>query len=209
MISQNLPPRIATRLLNLFATGMEAESILGDLLEEFSHLASKSGVVSARRWYWRQTMKTIAHLIGIGFRAAPWATAAAVAGGFLLTRLVSGLSERAVFAVLERYSVFDHHFGAYIFFATYGIAIGHVIASLFVGCMVALVARSREMVAAIALALAFFTMTAAALPVWIATGHIPIPSMLAWNFASWLAIVIGGAIVRMRRSATTSGPSHA
>lgn len=209
MMPQNLPPRIAIRLLTLFGTGEEAESILGDLLEEFFQVASKSGVASARRWYWRQTMTTIVHLIGIGFRAAPWAIAAAVAGGFLLNRLVSGLPERAIFAVLERYSVFDHHFNAYLFFATDGIAIGHVIASLFVGCMVALVARSKEMVATIALALAFFTMTAAAVPVWIATGHGPIPSMLAWNFASWLAIMIGGAIVRMRRSATTYRHSHA
>jgi hypothetical protein len=208
MTPQNLPPRIAIRLLNLFATGEEAESILGDLLEEFSLLASKSGV-AARRWYWRQAMKTIAHLIGIGFRAAPLATAAAMAGGFLLNRLVSGLPERAIFAVLERYSVFDHHFSVYVFFATYGIAIGHVIASLFVGCMVALVARSREIVAAIALVLAFFTMTAAAVPILVATGHTPVLSMLAWNFASWLAIMIGAAIVRMRRSATISGPSHA
>lgn len=209
MMPQNLPPRIAIRLLNLFATGIEAESILGDLLEEFSYLASKSGVASARRWYWRQTMKTIAHLIGIEFRAAPWATAAAVIGGFVLNRLVSGLPERAIFAVLERYSVFGHHFSAYVFFATYGIAIGHVIASLFVGCMVALVARNNEMVATIALVLAFVTMTAAAVPVWIAMGHTPIPSMLAWNFASWLAIIIGGAIVRMHRSVTTSRLSHA
>ena len=53
-----------------------------------------------------------------------------------MNRLVSGLPERAIFAVLERYAVFDHHFSVYIFFATYGIAIGHVIASLLVGCMV-------------------------------------------------------------------------
>jgi predicted membrane-bound dolichyl-phosphate-mannose-protein mannosyltransferase len=119
------------------------------------------------------------------------------------------LPERAIFTVLEQYSVFDHHFNAYVFFATYGIAIGHVIASLFVGCMVALVARSKEMVATIALVLAFLTMMAAALPVLIVTGRTPILSMLAWNFADWLAIMIGGAIVRMRRSATTSGPSHA
>ena len=209
MMPQNLPPRIAIWLVNLFSTCEEAESIRGDLLEEFSQLASKSGIASARRWYWRQTMTTIVHLISIGFRAAPWAIAAAVAGGFLLTRFVSGLPERAIFAVLERYSVFDHHFSVYVFFATYGIAIGNVIASLFVGCMVALVARGKEMVATIALVLAFFTMTAAAVPAWIATGHIPILTMLGWNFASWLAIMSGGAIVRMRRSPTINRPSHA
>jgi hypothetical protein len=37
---------------------------LGDLLEEYSYLAPKSGVTFARRWYRRQTVKTIAHLFG-------------------------------------------------------------------------------------------------------------------------------------------------
>lgn len=208
MMSQNLPPRTAIRLVNLFTTGEEAESILGDLLEEFSHLASKSGVAAARRWYWRQTIKTIAHLIGIGFLAAPWATAAVVAAGFLLNRLVSGLPERAIFAVLERYSVFEHHYSVYVLFATYGIAIGHIVASLSVGCIVALVARSKEMVATIGLVLVFFIMTAAAVPVWIATRHTPLLSMLAWNFASWLALMIGGAIVRMRREDEATRRSH-
>ena len=56
------PPRIAVWLVNLFTPAKETESIPGDLLEEFSQLASKSGVTVARSWYWRQTAKTIAHL---------------------------------------------------------------------------------------------------------------------------------------------------
>jgi hypothetical protein len=43
------PPRFAVWLLTLFALDDEAESILGDLLEEFSLLASKLGVPFARR----------------------------------------------------------------------------------------------------------------------------------------------------------------
>jgi len=209
MMSHNLPPRIAVRLLNLFTTGKEAESIQGDLLEEFSHLASRSGVAVARRWYWRQTMKTIAHLIGIGFFAAPWATTAAVIGGFLVNLLVSGLPERAIFAVLERYSVFNHHFNAYLFFASYGAASGHVIASMFAGCLVALVAKGREMVATIALVLVYCAMTFAAVFVWLATGHVSILWMLAWNLAAWFATIIGGAIVRMLRSGAAMHPTHA
>jgi len=147
------PPRMATWLVNLFTPAEEGESILGDLLEEFSYLASKSGVAFARRWYWRQAVKTIAHLAGTGFRVAPWSTTAVVVGGFLLLRFVSGLPERAIFAVLERYQVFDHHFDAYVFFATYGIATGHVIASMFVGCVVALAAKGREMVVTMMLSL--------------------------------------------------------
>ena len=95
------PPRMANWLVNLFAAGEEAKSLQGDMLEEFSHLASRSGVVFARSWYWRQTWKTIAHLVGTAFRVAPWLTAATVIGGFLLNRLVSGLPERAIFAALH------------------------------------------------------------------------------------------------------------
>ncbi|PYU25301.1 MAG: hypothetical protein DMG30_05885 [Acidobacteria bacterium] len=42
------PARIAIWLVKLFASA-EEESILGDLLEEYSNLALKSGVAFARR----------------------------------------------------------------------------------------------------------------------------------------------------------------
>jgi hypothetical protein len=201
------PPRIATWLVNLFAPAEEGESILGDLLEEFSHLASKSGGAVARSWYWRQTVKTIAHLVGSGLRGASWSTTAAVVGGFLLLRFVSGLPEQAIFAVLHRYRVFDHHFNAYVFFATDGIAIGHVIASLFVGCMVALAAKGREMVATMALSLVLFALIGAAL-VWVAT-HRPMDvAWMLWSCADPFAIVVGGTIVRTSRSGATTLASN-
>jgi hypothetical protein len=202
------PPRIAVWLVNLFTPAEEAESILGDLLEEFSHLASKSGATFARRWCWRQTVKTIAYLAGTGFSVAPWGTTVAVAGGFLLLRFISGLPEQAIFAVLRRYRVFDHHFNAYVFFATDGIAIGHVIAAMFVGCLVALAAKGREMVATMTLALVLCALIGAAL-VWVAThGPMDVAWML-WSCADPFAIVVGGAIVRTRRSAATTLPSGA
>jgi hypothetical protein len=197
------PPRIATWLVNLFTPPGEAESILGDLLEEFSHLASKSGVACARSWYRRQALKTIAHLVGTGFRVTPWSTTAAVVGGFLLLRFVSGLPERAIFAVLERYRVFDHHFNAYVFFATDGIGIGRVIASMLVGCLVALAAKGREMVATMTLALVLCAMVGFAYFGWVAK-HWPMGVVIVWML--WQcsvpsAVVIGGAMVRTVRSA--------
>jgi hypothetical protein len=203
------PPRMANRLVNLFATVEEAESLQGDMVEEFSQLASKSGVALARSWYWRQTWKTVAHLVGTAFRMAPWLTAATVIGGFLLNRLISGLPERAIFAALTRYQVFEHHFSAYMFFATYGIVIGHVAASLFIGCAVALAARGREMVATMTLALVYCAMTGAAVLMLLATGKTFALWMLPWYVADWLAITIGGLIVRMRRSGTTDSPAEA
>jgi len=202
------PPRIATWLLDLFAAGEEAESILGDMFEEFSHFAAKSGVAGARSWYWRQTWKTIAHLVATAFRVAPWLTAAIVIGGLLLNRLAFSLPERLIFAVLHRYQIYDHHFSTYVFFSTDGIAIGHVITSMFVGCIVALAAKGREMVATMTLGLVLCTMTGAAVLVWAATGqavHLRVFLWtLPWHLADWFAIVIGGAVVRGLRPATTT-----
>jgi hypothetical protein len=201
------PPRIANWLVNLFAVGEAGESLLGDMLEEFSQLASKSGLAFATSWYWRQARKTIAHLVGNDFRMAPWLIAATVIGGLLLNRLVSGLPEPAIFAVLHRYQVFNHHFSAYMFFATDGIKMGHVIASIFVGCVVALAAKGREMVATTTLAFVLCAMTGTAMLVWVATGQPLLPWMLPWYVADWFAIVMGGAIVRMRRLTATKLPS--
>jgi hypothetical protein len=201
------PPRLATWLVNLFAS-TEEESILGDLLEEYSDLASKSGVAFARRWYWRQTMKTIAHLADTGFRVAPWSTAAAVAGGFLLHRFVSGLPDKVLSAVTDRYLMYwSTHFKAYIWMLN-GMLIEHLVLSMFVGCVVALAAKRREMIATMTLALVPCALMGGAL-IWVAT-HRPLDvAWMLWLFADPFAIVVGGAIVRTRRSAAKPLPSGA
>ena len=156
MMSQSYfvqPPRLAMWLLSLFALDDAAEHILGDLLEEFTRLASKSGLSFARRWYWRQTLKTILQLAVLGVRTAPWLTTASIAGGIYLRKLVGGLVEPSIFAVLERYHVYENHFSTYMFFASTGIDIGHLIIFLLIGFVVAFVARGREMVATMSLGL--------------------------------------------------------
>lgn len=201
------PPRLATWLVNLFAS-TEEESILGDLLEEYSDLASKSGVAFARRWYWRQTMKTIAHLADTGVRVAPWSTAAAVVGGFLLHRFVSGLPDKVLSAVTDRYLMYwSTHFKAYIWMLN-GMLIEHLVLSMFVGCVVALAAKGREMIATMTLALVPCALMGGAL-IWVAT-HRPLDvAWMLWLFADPFAIVVGGAIVRTRRSAAKPLPSGA
>lgn len=171
------------------------------MLEEFSHLASKSGVAFARSWYWRQTAKSIAHLARMGFRVAPWSTTVAVVGAFYLGRFVFGLPERAIFAVLERYRVFDHHFNAYVFFASTGIDIGRVIASMFVGCIVAVAAKRREMVAAMMLGILHIMLCGVAILATVPWGRPFFWETLPWQFGDWVAIVVGGAIIRKTRSA--------
>jgi hypothetical protein len=202
------PPRIATWLVNLFApTGEEAESILGDLQEEFLLLASKSGIPFARRWYWRQTVKTIAHLFGAGFRDAPWSMAAAAVGGFLLLRFVSGLPDKLLSAVTDRYLAFwSTHFEAYSWMLN-GMGIAHLTVVTFAGCVVALVAKGREMGATITLALVISALLGFAL-IW--GTHRPIEvTWILWSCPDPLVIVFGGAIVRTRRSAAKTPPSGA
>jgi len=205
------PPRIAVWLLNLFALGEESESMLGDLLEEFSLLASKSGVGFARRWYWRQTIRTVPQLARVGVRTAPWLTCAAIVGGFCLRRLVAPLVEPAIFAVLERYQLFfEHHFGTLLFLTSTGIDIGHIITFLFIGFFVAFAARRNEMVATIALALYWAALSVVGSIVGVArTGNDALLWRLTWYFADSFAIVIAGAIVRTHRLAARSRPSAA
>ncbi len=197
------PPRFAEWLVGLFTLPNNAESIPGDLLEEFSQIATEAGPVVAGRWYWRQVLKTVIHLAGAAFRSSPWSTSAAVVGGFLLRKLLGPVPEEAIFAVLRKYQIFDSHFGVYLFFASTGIDIGHVLVFLLVGCAVAMVARGREMAATTALALIFGAMVVFSSVVILARGGDPLLWRLPWYFADSCAIVLGGVIVRSRRSAGT------
>jgi hypothetical protein len=198
------PPRLAVWLVNLFTVADNAEAIMGDLLEEFSQIAHQAGVVFARRWYWRQALKTIVHLVYTAYRAAPWTTSAGVAGGFLTRRLLWGLVEPTIFAVLVRYQIPEHHFNLYVFFASTGIDIGFLIVFLFEGCIAAIVAKEREMAAATTLSLIYAALCGTAVVSWVVQGHWAL-SRLTWDFADTFAILIGGAIVRTQRSARHLG----
>jgi hypothetical protein len=202
------PPRFASWLLNLFTLPDEEESILGDLLEEFSLLASKSGVAFARSWYRRQVMKTIVHLFGTAFRVAPWSTTAAVLGGLLLYRFASVLPDKLLSAVTDKYLFYwSAHFQAYLWVLK-GMLPAYLILRMFVGCMVALVAKGREMVATMTLVLFPFALIGAAW-VWVAT-HRPLDvAWVLWSCADPCAVVLGGAIVRMLRSSAKPLPSRA
>ncbi len=200
------PPRIATWLVKLFAS-VEGESILGDLIEEYSDLALKSGLAFARRWYWRQAVKTIAHLGGTGFRTAPWSIAAAVVGGFVLHHFVARVPDKILSAVTDRYLAFwSTHFNAYSWMLN-GMFIEHLIGSMFVGCVVALVSK-RGMIATMTLALVFCILISAGV-VWLATHRAMDVAWMLSSCADPVAIVVRGAIVRTQRSGATPMPSDA
>jgi hypothetical protein len=205
------PPRLAAWLVDLFASREQAESILGDLSEEFSDLASRSGIANARRWYRLQSAKTIAHLAGAASRATPPWLAVALFLGFLLSWFSAGLPAKLIIELLRTQRPYSsRHYEVYVWLLAYGIPIVSITQSLLIGCVVALLARGREMVAAIALGLLraapiawllfiFFGRTSLARPV--------IPFLGPFLFSRALdliGIVVGGVIVRKARSASAS-----
>ena len=198
------PPDIAAWLVDLVSPYEQAESIAGDLLEEFSELASESGVTSARRWYWRQSAKTITHLVGAGLRVAPWRTAGVVLMGFLLLRVGYGWPEYLLVAVLRTQKPYSNaHVDAYMFFLTWGILVGRVLQPMIIGCLVAVAAKGREMAATVALGFVTGALTSLAFLNWVK--HRPenayLLSFFVSQFGSSVMIVIGGVIVREIRSA--------
>jgi len=205
------PPRLAVWLVNLFTPYEQAESIPGDLLEEFSDLALKSEVAFARRWYWRQSVKTIGHLILSGFRSAPWTIAGAVLLGHLLLPFGFILPEKIIVAVLRIFPVYpnyDHKnvYELWMFWVPLAIEIGWIIAPVIIGCIVAVVAKAREMLATMMLGLSFLGLRLVAIIVNRPGRVLTRPDILLGLIA---AFVIGGVIVRKIRSALSRRPSPA
>ena len=203
------PPFIASRLIGLFTSGRHDDAISGDLLEEFSDVASKSGLRYARRWYWRQSIKTIGNLIGGSLRTAPWLIAIAVIGGYLLLAFGFSLPERLIDAVLElrRHHVIPYYsqreMDAHVFWFNTGILIGRLLVSLFIGCIVAAVAKAREMVATLTFSVSLSSLSVVE---WFNVARhwperaLPLPIMLA-NLGCIILIPIGGVMVRQVRRA--------
>lgn len=146
------PPRLGAWFVELFASAEQAESILGDFHEEFSDLISKSGVVSARRWYCSQSVKTIFHLFGAAFRKAPWSIIGVVLLGFLIHLLSATLLDRVMWVILRAQRPYSNlRYKFYVWLINDSIPIASVATSLLIGCVVAALAKGREVVAALAL----------------------------------------------------------
>src|SRR5262249_45261853 len=151
----------------------------------------------------RQTLKSLPHLVFSVFHKSPWLTTVAVAAGFLLRRLAARLPELATFALLDRFRIYEHHFSIYKFLASTAIDIEHALTFLFVGCVVGMLAKKREMAAAIALAMIFAGMAVlGSVSYLIRGGDLTSLWRLSWYFTDALAVVVGGVIIRAARLKT-------
>lgn len=194
------PSRVAAWLIALFTIdAQEAEAILGDLHERFSQLAAESGLPTARNWYWRQSAKTIFNFAFEGLRTAPLSTSAAIAAGFLTTKLF-GFYQPSMTALLDSYQLYETHPHAYVLLLSYGSLISHTALAGLAGALAALAAKGREMIATAVLSIFNCFLTATAfLFILAGNGHIW-SWMVPWSFASPLTMLLGGTIVRLRRS---------
>jgi hypothetical protein len=200
------PPRGAVWLTELLTPYEQAESIPGDLLEEFSDVAAKSGVADARRWYWRQSVRTVFHLVRSGFRVAPWSIAGVVVGGVLLVQLGHAFAEGGIRAGNEFLSHHVHRFSHFdLFLYNSGMYLWRLTVSMLIGCIIALGCKSREMSATITVSLVCSLQAVTGF--WTFFHHwngspplrIILPLILLYSFGGLFAIVVGGGIVRTYR----------
>jgi hypothetical protein len=204
------PPRGAVWLIELFTPYEQAESIPGDLLEEFSDLASKSGVAYARGWYWRQSVRTIFHLIRSGFRVAPWSIAGVVLGGVLLVQVGHALAEWAIRTGIEKFvnhRVLPYHLlsrpALLSLLVNIGMYLCRLTVAMLIGCIIALACKRREMLATITVSLVCSIQAVTGFWTFLHGWSPPLTIVLIvaplYSFGGLFAIVVGGGIVRKYR----------
>jgi hypothetical protein len=207
------PPRMAVWLLVLFAPAEQTESMLGDLLEEFSSLVRTSGLGLARRWYWRQTLNSIQHACVGALRAAPLLMVVAVVAGVWSIGFATTLSQHATRTFLDAHGIYQSHPDAYLFWSKFPLRLGRLLICALVGCVAALVAKRREMQVATVLSLAQMAMFFVAAIAVIARGEEWwfqwFVVMFKWNSLCAIATIVGGLIVKVGRISTRNGHSPA
>ena len=180
------------------------------LAEEFLDIVAKSGTALARRWHWRQSLRSIVHLAGSSFRTAPWSLAGAVLLGVLLRRFDFQLPERIIVAILRAQRPYSNlRYGFYIWQVTYGIPIAWRCQFPARRCVVAFLAKGREVLAVLTL------IVVSAVPlIWLLTfvytGADRDPAfatpfhffVFRWAFDA-IGILVAGVLVRKLRSASS------
>ena len=189
------PPAIAVWLIDLFIPERQNESVKGDLLEEFSSLATKFNGPTARNWYWRHSTKTVAHLI---FRT-PWIIATALLSGyFVLMNATNVFMERTILPGVSSADIY------------WGTITATSFASLTASWVLAMIAKGRELVATILLAWLFVVSTVASELIasnFLPPLQIPLLHPILLTVQASLVIALGLTVrqVRLMRSRRRTG----
>jgi len=156
------PPGLISRLIELFVPADQADAIPGDLLEEFHAKVSISGPRLAHRWYRRQVIRTVWHLLALQFRTAPWAILGAVLGGIALLHLATGAVDFAAGVFLAHVTIYPF-VAPKIVWLIYAIGIERIVCPLLTGWLAAAFSKGREMAVAVTLS----ALSASALISWL------------------------------------------
>jgi hypothetical protein len=214
------PPRTALWLVDQFAAPDQREALIGDLQEEFTAVLATRGITPARRWFWRQTTRTLVHLIAASIRKSPARLLLSMLAGLLLWWNVPSVVEEGVRRMHHRWNVYDY-IDAYSFWLLYAVLVENVIAPVLVGSLLALANKGRESVPSAGLAVVILVLAVVAIPrnvfsqqnlvaqnpglrgVWPVFWHFQIQNTLLASFTA-LSLLIGGLIVRRARFAAVS-----
>ena len=213
------PPRIAVWLVGLFIVEEETGMQQQILDERFSDMASRCGTGRARRWYWSQSVKTIAGLVGRGFRTAPWLIVITTLSGAFLLQFATANLQRVImeFIFLLNHHVMPYydskHAASHLFWMYYTVFVGSLLISLIIGSFVAMVAKRREMIATMTLSFVSLIMTVTIFWESVAMHYAVdpglFPRIIIKQLSASFLIVIGGIIVREIRSAAARSLSDA
>lgn len=192
------------RVFNPAADGTESPA--DELLEEFLQLHSTKGPDAACSWYTRQALRTIPHLLATGFRAAPWTVIAMVTGAFLLRWWLSMSTLPALNSLLTRLYPYDADDPrAYLSWLTATMLLIRWMENALLGALVALIAKGREMISTIGLALLGVGLAVPSIGIALArTGDLGVLRMLVHTLIFSVTIIAAGTFVRALRTRTTN-----
>lgn len=153
-------------------------------------------------------LRTIPYLSAEGFRTSPWTVAALVAAAFLLRWYVSMITGSAINdaldAALTRLRIYDADDPrSYVFWLTTGMLLIRWIQNALVGAALAAIAKGREMVATISLAVLGIVLAIPSIGVAVArNGDFGVLRTLFHTLLFSVTIVLAGALVKTLRSRT-------
>ena len=124
-----------------------AEGVLGDLEEEFGGRLVQSGHPAARRWYWRQAVRTNVHLFWGSVRTAPWSTTGLALASFIVAQLLYGVMSVLVGRLVSNLPIHDYDASVWSWRAA--ALVRFVAIPLALGWSMAVIVRGREMVVAV------------------------------------------------------------
>jgi hypothetical protein len=101
-VSQDVPPRLASSVLQCVLSDRDREPVMGDLIEEYAFRLRRTTRASARLWYWRQTYRSVIALLWSYGRQRRWGSTVGIALAIYIgVGLVESLADGALSMLLR------------------------------------------------------------------------------------------------------------